>query len=1370
MSPLAIFAYVALAVGVVAVVAAVVLVVLQRRKKAKAEKAAGAAHDLAKEVREAFAAGRALFAAKVIDAEQRASTPRFLMLGEPGSGKTTLLRATGLHVPFGQSPAERSSDTSACNFWLLGRGLVIDVAGRLLVQGDDAEPPERDGFHELLDGLRRDRPARPLDGILLSIPCREILPTSAEMPEERKRKAATLRARIVEAQRALEMCAPIYIVITQCDLVTGFGSFANELDPELRQTVLGWSSPSAPGASVSPSWVDDAFASLARTFVREQSRRFAGERSVREADEFFLFPSEMAALSGALRAYVEEIFAPSANDDPLSLRGIYFTGDGGALVPAASSPPSSIASAADPSAPQGPPAPALASSTRPIVFARDLFERKIFPEGNIARPSARAIKRRQRIIVGLQIASVALALLFGGLLALESGRLERETSSLMPFLAELSSDVLAMKSEERHADPTGETRAERATHLFRGLSAIETNRLRSALIPGSWLSSIDGRVANAVSIGYERVILDAFLVALKRKAGPITTLEATLPSSSRVVTPTLEKAPEFQRLEDWLRDLGTFEANVSRYDGLLVRADRVSTGGSESQIVDVRVQDVTALAAYLLGHKVEPSYKASYYRSALARGATLQPFALEPHRAPAHNKADKLFEALHRRLLDIYNEESLRADLRALAQGLLELEAGGPEYTPLKLWKLRDAIGRAEADLAAPVIAWVSGDALPQNPGLGRVLEAVQTSRLLGPEMEQSLKAKSEEMLGLLKNDVTNARTARSSLLLAHKDNVVLMQLSPFIQSLKAPIDALRAQSFMGSGDDGVLPDDGDDARIAWDVDVLKETAKMPKEYEAYLQAGGIKAFPNDEAQEQADGAKVQDTIKGLTERTLRAKVLGGIAKAAGRGGGSGGVEARALEAVRTDVQSFAQASVTFREILASLARLKMNDERDRVRRLLRSQGGRLLRLALQILESPSLYEVRDGNFNWWNGEGVPALEAFGAADVAGLAEYVNLQRTRAELLSKDLAEPTLSVMNSPEVAADGASVVGMQSWERVVSPLHDYAEKKAGNSVSALERFIIAELPAVTFESCLIQLERAAQGLTAGDYFSEKRRRIRSLLRDRCVELAHDDIRDRYAQLRRVFNRDLQGRFPFQRLESGTKIDDASADATRRFFHDAEDFTTRYRGVLSRRRDASAISVVRFLDKVKAANAFLAPVLSQSDAAADGFFDVKVDFRVNQLREVGGNHVAAWSMKFAEERLLLGGPKASSRFRLGDPVRLELRWAKNGPDLPASTKEPNVTVKDREVSFEERGTWALLRMIAGHQISSQDVTDGEGAGGNVLLFVVRTIPDPSGGFLDRVGADAGVARVFIRLGLSGGEKDKALKYPDFPQSAPTLN
>jgi type VI secretion system protein ImpL len=105
---------------------------------------------------------------------------------------------------------------------------------------------------------------------------------------------------------------------------------------------------------------------------------------------------------------------------------------------------------------------------------------------------------------------------------------------------------------------------------------------------------------------------------------------------------------------------------------------------------------------------------------------------------------------------------------------------------------------------------------------------------------------------------------------------------------------------------------------------------------------------------------------------------------------------------------------------------------------------------------------------------------------------------------------------------------------------------------------------------------------------------------------------------------------------------------------------------------------------------------------------------------------------------------------------------------MPATAQAPRVSVSGRTVTFEERGLWALLRLIASHQTTVRD-PETRTEGGTLLLFNVRTVPDPQGGFIDRVGTEVGSARVFIRLTLSGTTKDKStvLRYPDFPTRAP---
>jgi type VI secretion system protein ImpL len=341
-----------------------------------------------------------------------------------------------------------------------------------------------------------------------------------------------------------------------------------------------------------------------------------------------------------------------------------------------------------------------------------------------------------------------------------------------------------------------------------------------------------------------------------------------------------------------------------------------------------------------------------------------------------------------------------------------------------------------------------------------------------------------------------------------------------------------------------------------------------------------------------------------------------------------------------------------------------------------------------------------------------------------------------------------------------------MLRWQQIVNPLREYESKKAGNSVSLVESFLLTDLPAVNLENCLSELSKPTHTRPPKDFFSGRRKEIRDLLFDRCAALASTDLKNRYATLRRIFNRDLAGRFPFAKYEPGNRIEDASPEVVRQFLKSAHDFRTRYRGLLGAKGSSSTAETVRFLDKLEEVHNFLMPMWAQAEAASDGFFETKVDFRTNQLREIGGNQIAEWAMRIGEERLMLGGPKPETTFRIGDPVRVELRWAKNSADVPSPEQGPTVTAAGRNVTFEEGGEWALLRMIAGHKSAEQSKGKGE-SGGNVLSFVVYIVPDPEGGYIDR--APSGSVRVFLRVGLRGNEKDKQLEYPEFPILAPSL-
>ncbi|MDI3289184.1 type VI secretion system protein [Polyangium sp. 15x6] len=1319
-------------------------------QKKKAQKAAELAKrdgspDPIAEIRASVAKAKAALVKKVQDKTAREEMPRYLVLGEPSSGKTTLLGGTGLSVQLTEGGDPAPGDTAAVNLWMLGKALVVDVAGRLLF-GEGGTPAPDPPYRALLQELKRLHPDRPIDGILLAVPCAEIMQTARSTPAERKRKATTLRAAISLAQQTLGMNVPVYVIVTQTDRLAGFRSLGTEVAPTRRDDILGWSSPHPPFTDGSEDWAAEALGTVRDALLRYQARRFAGPSAVRAPDDFFLFPSEIESLTDGLHTYVDPVFLEGAGQDTLTLRGIYFCG-----LADPPGPPQLTAPGATPAALAPPPAAAGASGK--VLFSKDLFEHKVFAERNLGQPAAAALRSRRRINLALQIVACCLGGAFLAALWIDASRLERHTNALMPFLREVQSSVLSAKSEAPGTEASFDAKKLRAKALIEKLETIEEpRRLRSPLNPSSWWGRLDRRVDQAFVVALESVLVDTFRAGLDAEAVHLLRPLPPQPPPDAFFPLSVEKSQEYIQLETWLRELTAFEAHVARHDGLLGELPKDATP-------DARMQSVADLSDYLLGYKTSPTIAVDYYRTALARGARRQPIDIAPRRDPAREKATALFKGLQDRVLEAYSDAVVRADVEQLVQSLKDLETKGADYTVQDLWTLRDAIARVEAHLGAPTLSWVSGEALPPNEGIANLLKTVKNSRLLGPDVEASLRGGVDARLLDLKTYVASAGAPLSGPILERKGGVLLMRLSPFILGLKAPIDALRQQTFMTAEEEKTLTPDVDRSRVDWDAEVLKEAARLPKDYEAFLQGGVLKTVDS----------RIRNTISDLTLRQVKANTLGAVARAARPATPLSGNNNRQFENVRADAGNLGQAMAPIREMISAFVRLRMDDARDRLRELLRGQGSEVLGRAADVLRAENLYGLKKGGFTWWDGKSTPAFEAFSVPDAGRLSEYAAAQRTRAATLHKELAEPLLAAMESPEVAADASGDPNVSLWQNVAWPLKDYETKKAGNGVSNLETFMLSDLPLITAKNCIAELDKRAGVDGSGGFFAGKQKYIVEELRERCRVLAGEEMRDRYAALRRTFNRELSGKFPFVKIEPGIRVEDARPETVRRFLQDAADFRSDFGYVLGKDTKASAGEVGRFLEKIEAVRAFMMPMWAQVESAEDGIYDVKVEFRVNPGLEVGGNRIAEWAVRLADERLFRDGPKAEASWRVNDSVRVDLRWAKSSLDVPLPTQGPNVLVNDRTVTFEERGPWALLRMIAFHQSSARDGSQKTEGGSHVLGFVVQSSPDPTGGFIERVGTDESTVRVFIRVALTGVEKDRLLRYPEFPAIAPNL-
>jgi len=253
--------------------------------------------------------------------------PWYIFIGAPGSGKTTALMNAGLTFPLAEKMGGASvrgvGGTRNCDWWFTDEAVLIDTAGRYTTQesNSQADASAWDGFLAL---LRKSRPRRPINGVLLTVNIQDLL---QQTPVDRKDHAAKLRARIQELAEKLGVRAPVYVLVTKADLIAGFNESFAALSKEERNQVWGFSFPYAPTSS------DDPLANFGSEFAALEKRLrdrvvplMDAEHEVLKRAAIFNFPQQFAGIRGLLGGFLEQVFSAggSVEERPL-LRGVYFT-------------------------------------------------------------------------------------------------------------------------------------------------------------------------------------------------------------------------------------------------------------------------------------------------------------------------------------------------------------------------------------------------------------------------------------------------------------------------------------------------------------------------------------------------------------------------------------------------------------------------------------------------------------------------------------------------------------------------------------------------------------------------------------------------------------------------------------------------------------------------------------------------------------------------------------------------------------------------------------------------------------------------------------------------------------------------------------
>lgn len=1178
--------------------------------------------------------------------------PWYLMVGEPGSGKTAIAETL---AGAGCESIDANGETP--HWLLLDRAVLIDLPGAAFLAEDNNPSQQKPGgetapapegttpaapgrgssqraWRMFLRLAARFRPRQPLNGLVLTVSATELLAAASE-PEyrDRPRRLVALARRFADLQRLTGLRLPVYVLVTKCDAMPGFESFARTIfessragDAELANEMFGWSNPYSLENDYSSAWVGEAFDDTREMLLQRQLEMMAAATSAEAADGVLQLPFEIERLREPLQALVDAVFRNTAYSSPHLLRGIFFCGVHNSPVKgllASDHVHSETEAGADATPRRG-----------GIVFARGLFESKIFEERFLATPVRGDYLSGNRSVQLAQATACVLAVLIAVGLYRAYHRIEYlERSTIDPVLNSLTYNLNSLAA-------TSGAEITPAVNLLNSLGALSDHAYASPAMPYSYLD-LDGfraRLENTIEGIFEVVILrsckDALDAKIQEVAGTVYTgqgeFKAQYPPGNAWTTD-----PAYQALEHYLSDLDRLNRNIERYASL-------------SSVGEGNYAQLNELLHYLGGRGIPDISRFSQdprYQKLLSN-AIWQPLPIPAgFDAQTRDKANVLIGDFYHSWFD---SNQLSTEAESMAGSLEALNSANPSNaTLLALVKQAQAM---DSQLNSGSYDWLAGS-------FNR-----STYPALGPKLDQEVFATSE-FTNQVQVDGEEKFTALQDQIAQYPSIIDIgngkVRLDPGVHALASVLNTLLGYDWMAAEGDGSCSM-GAAHSSAWNPNDLASAAGIVAAH-AKVVDEILPSLPD----------AYRDQVRTIVDRRAANAIYLAMAESPAAGDASGAGLASALE-------NFGQSADMLNQIASATGTLGRSSETACLKKIMDADAESLLagvNSAATGLFSPHPLPIASS-------PDTPASQwVYGFTSETDLKNFIDTQEQAAISLESSAA-PLVKLLHSV-----GSQSPVLATWQKLDKDIAKFAAKNANSPIPELVNYIDSDLdPIDTVHSCYA----AAPG-SSPDKFLNLRSQLATLALNRCQQVAIL----RYNAIASAFTRLLAGHFPFSANMDTRPTTEADPAKIAQFYAVFDQDGPGLAGAIDNAAtnpsaaETFLVSLAELRPIVFSSATPPAPAVSVLVRfGTNREHEYLADHLAAWTLNLGQQTISSGTPA--------GG--ALPLWQYGQPVTLSVRYAFDSPILPASANpSPAAQVQGATVTYTYNDPWSLLALLADH-------------------------------------------------------------------------